>query len=62
MAIKIRYWLDSGANIHSMYEDVTTTEELGIPDSEWIEMTEEQKDEVMRDLAWERADWGWSEE
>lgn len=59
MTIRIHYWLDSGANIHSCYEDETTTDELGIPDSEWREMTEEQKDEVMRELAWERSDWGW---
>jgi len=61
MTIRIFFWLDSGANVHSAYKDTTSTDEIGIPDSEWNEMTEDQKDEVMRKLAWERFDWGWRE-
>jgi hypothetical protein len=52
----IKCWLDSGANIHSMYET-----EFEVEDDEWGAMTEEQKDEVAREHAWNRMEWGWRE-
>lgn len=56
-----RVWNDSGANIHSKYETTTSLEELGIEEDVWVGMTEEERDEAMRDVAFEQADWGYSE-
>lgn len=62
MTIKIKYWLDSGANIHSQYEGKTTTDEIGITDDEWRSMTDQDKEEMMREYAFERSDWGYISE
>lgn len=62
MTIKIKYWCDSGANIDSCYRDETTAKEQGFTDDEWQKLTEEEKEEVVKELALERLDWGWTEE
>jgi hypothetical protein len=61
MTITIEYWCDSGANIDSCYRDKTTTDELGFTDQEWRDLSEDEKEKEMRELAWERLDWGWEE-
>ncbi|ELY2523880.1 hypothetical protein ACM36E_001733 [Cronobacter sakazakii] len=62
MGRKFKVWLDSGANIHSKYEQVVDLEDdLGIDSEEWDQMTDEGKGEVMKDIAWERMDWGFEE-
>lgn len=61
MSIVIKWFLDSGANIHSAVEGEVTTEELGIPDEEWKNMSEFEKEEVMREVAFETLDWGFRE-
>ena len=61
MARKFKVWLNSGANIHSKYETTVSLDEFGISDEEWDQMTEEQRDEIMRDAAFERSDWGYVE-
>ena len=60
--MKIKYWLDSGANVHSCRKATTTLGELGYTLAEWQAMTQDQKDEVVRELAFERSDWGYTEE
>ncbi len=52
----IKVWLDSGANHQSCYEA-----EFEIDSEEWDEMTEDQKDEYARDIAFNQSDWGWRE-
>jgi len=60
MGYKYRVYLDSGANIQSCYEQTIDTEEdLGISDEEWDAMSEKSKDEIMKDVAWERMEWGY---
>jgi len=60
--MKIKVWLDSGANSQSQYEQVVDTkEDLGLTDQEWNGMEEEYKDEIMRSIAWDRMDWGYVE-
>ena len=60
MGYKYRVYLDSGANIHSCYEQTIDTEEdLGISDEDWDSMSEKSKDEIMKDIAWERMEWGY---
>lgn len=52
--MKIKYWLDSGANIHSCRKgEVDLERDAGI--------TDEEKDDVMRDFAFARLDWGYEE-
>lgn len=62
MTIRIKYWLDSGANHASCRRGETTTDEAGITDDEWRAMTDEEKDEMMRGYAFEHGDWGWCAE
>ena len=59
MSKKIKYWCDSGANIHSRREDETSLSELGLTEEEWHAMSDEQRDDMMREIAWDRADWGY---
>ena len=59
MSVKIKYWCDSGANIHSCRTGTTTFEELGVTKDEWDEMSSDEKEEIMRDIAFDRLDWGY---
>lgn len=60
MGRKFKVFLDSGANIHSMYEREIDLDELGI-EEDWDEMSEEEKNEVMQEIAWENMEWGFYE-
>lgn len=59
---KVKFWLNSGANIHSCRTVYMTFDELGIEEDVWDDMTDEEKEEVAREICFERADWGWAEE
>lgn len=61
MERKFEIWLDSGANIHSCKNTVVTLDDLGLSENEWNEMDQDEKDENMRDVAFETLDWGWKE-
>lgn len=61
MSKKFRVYLDSGANIHSKYEQEVDLDDLGITDEEWDEMDDDERTEVMKDIAWERVEWGFEE-
>lgn len=52
--LTIEIWLDSGANHESTYMS-----SFEIDEAEWVAMTDEQKDDYARDVAWDRMDWGW---
>lgn len=58
---KIKWWCDSGANAFSCREGVVTTKEIGITDAEWDAMTEDERESLMKEIAWDRLDWGFSE-
>ncbi|MDU9355298.1 hypothetical protein PGS10_11660 [Klebsiella sp. 141153] len=60
MGRKFKVFLDSGANIHSKYEREVDLDELGI-EEDWDEMSEEEKNEVMQEIAWENMEWGFYE-
>jgi hypothetical protein len=60
MSKTIRYWCDSGANIHSIRKGETTLDELGLSEAEWDAMTDDERDNLMRDVACERLDWGYA--
>lgn len=61
MTRKFKVFNDSGANIYSKYETTVSLEELGIEEDVWDGMTEEERDEVMRDVAFQRSEWGYEE-
>jgi predicted Fe-S protein YdhL (DUF1289 family) len=61
MSKTFRVWLDSGANVHSCYRQIISLDELGIEDEEWDSMSEEEREDVMREIAWDRMDWGFQE-
>ena len=60
MSKKIKYWCNSGANIHSCRKGTTTLDELGLTEEEWHAMSDEDRDNLMRDIALDRLDWGYS--
>ena len=57
--MKIRYWLDSGANAFSNRVGYVTLEELGLTLAEWHDLSYEARDDYMREYAFERVDWGY---
>jgi hypothetical protein len=61
MSRKFKVWMNSGANIHSCYSQEIELSQLGIADADWDLMTDDEKEECMKDVAWERVDWGFRE-
>lgn len=61
MGRKFRVYLDSGANIQSKYETEIDLDDIGIESDEWDGMSEKEKNEVMKEIAWERMEWGYEE-
>jgi len=60
--MKIKVWCDSGANIHSCKTKIVDIQvEFGFSDEYWRNMPEDEKEEICRDIAFERLDWGWQE-
>lgn len=57
--MKIKYWLDSGANINSCRTGEISLEDIGMTLDEWNEASDEVKDEIMKDYAWSEMDWGY---
>jgi hypothetical protein len=51
--IKVKAWLDSGANHASTYWT-----EFEVNKDDWERMTEKEKEEYAKDYAWDRMDWG----
>lgn len=62
MTKRFKVWCDSGANIHSCRTEYVTLDDLGLSKQDWDSMSEEQKEEAMRDIAFDKLDWGWAEE
>lgn len=54
-------WLNSGANCHSEYSVVVTTDELGLTDEEYDSLSEDEKEEMFREIAFEQSEWGFKE-
>ena len=59
MSKKIKYWCDSGANIHSCLKGETSLDELGLTEDEWNAMSDDERDDIMREIACDRLDWGY---
>lgn len=58
MSDKITFYLDSGANIHSRYSVTITFEELGLTEEEWDALPEAEQEDIAKEYAWGRMDWG----
>lgn len=61
MSRVFRVWLDSGASIDSKYEATVSLDELGVTSEQWDAMTLEQREDMMRDIAFNNSDWGFRE-
>ena len=61
MTRKFKVWLDSGANNQSNYMQEVTLEEIGYTGAEWDVLEDDEREAVMRELAFERSDWGYAE-
>lgn len=61
MARKFKVWLDSGANHQSSYKIIVDLDQLGITEEQWEAMSDDEKEGEMREVAFERADWGFTE-
>lgn len=59
--MKLKIWLDSGANADSKYEQEIDLSDVGISDAEWAGMSDDGKDEAIKPIAWERMEWGYAE-
>ena len=60
--MKFKVWLNSGANIHSTRTITLDLEkDLGMSDEEWNDMDEESQEQLMKDIAFERSDWGYTQ-
>lgn len=42
-----------------MQEDFISLEELGFTEEDWESVSDDEKDNLMRELAWQCADWGY---
>lgn len=61
--MKLKVWLDSGANAFSCYtQEVDTEKDFGLTDEEWEAIPEDEKyEDYIKEIAFSRADWGFEE-
>lgn len=53
--MKVRFCVDSGANIHSSNCQIIDTEDFGFSDESWNILSEKEKEKVLYDWAWNNA-------
>ena len=61
MSRKFEWFFDSGANVDSCLRGTITLDQLGYSEKEWDSLTDDQQEDIMRDIAWDKIDWGWYE-
>lgn len=59
--MKIVFWHDNNANIHSRAEETYTPEKLGLTEEEWKALTEDEKYEMVKEWALQNFDYGYRE-
>lgn len=58
--MKIRFFCDSGANIHSCREEILDpVEDLGLDEGEWEDMDEQERYRMAEEWAWDRLEIGY---
>lgn len=60
MSKTIKYWCDSGANAFSCRDGEITLAELQMTEADWLSLTDDERDEMMRGIACDRLDWGYA--
>lgn len=61
MSKVLKVWCDSGANAFSCFKTEVPISEFGLTDEEWDGLTDDQKDKYVKDVAWQRLEWGYTE-
>jgi hypothetical protein len=60
--MKVKFYCDSGANIHSCREEtLDTVEDLGLDEGEWETLSDNEKEEHVKDWMSGHLDYGWKE-
>lgn len=60
--MKVVFCCDSGANIHSRRKEVIdTVVDLGMEEGEWESMSDEDRQKMVEEWAWERLEIFWRE-
>lgn len=59
--MKFKVWCDSGANSKSKRVEIVDLSDIGLTESEWLEMSDSEKDEAMKEVAFAQLDWGFLE-
>jgi len=59
--VKVKFYCDSGANIHSCREEVADISDWGIEDDEWNGMTDDEKWKVAEEWANDSLEIGYEE-
>ena len=57
----ITLWCDNNANSQSKKTWTVDLADFGVTDEEWAEMTEDEKEELLKDEVWQTFDWGWED-
>lgn len=58
MSKGIHYFLNSGANHQSKYSGFATWNDIGTTETEWDALTEKERDEIARELAFRAVGMG----
>jgi len=59
--MKLKFVCNSGANIHSARKAIIDTEDYGLTDEEWEELSDDGKFEIVSEWANERLEIYWEE-
>lgn len=61
--MKVKFYCDSGANIHSNRDSgwLDTVEDFGFEPGEWETFTSDEKYKLAEEWAWEKLDIGYEE-
>ena len=54
--MKFKVWCDSGANIHSCRQEEI---DIDISEEDLAAMSEDEQEEMLKEYAFEKLDWGW---
>ena len=57
--MKVKFWCDSGANIHSCREETVDTSDYGFSDEQWLALTEAEQFKIVREWANDYLEMGW---
>jgi hypothetical protein len=59
--MKVRFYCDSGANIHSCRDEIVDLNSWNISDEEWKNMSDDEKEQLAVDWANESLEIGYQE-